>query len=431
MTVRVSDMEARARRAQKLLERGREVDLSDDDFCRRLMAHCDGIEQALLEEEPPPFDAQAIADAPHDSLVRAVYENQQGHPKKQPAAADTDAGPSAAAGGEEVAGGEAAFDQVFREFQESGPWPLPELAPMAIDEEEHAQLLEYATLTSPQQLALLFLEEWLPIELTRLAGVFSPAHLFVLTLRELCRAELTLLCQSRDADVSFEASCRLFRYEERLRARFQQHPRRGECAIDEKHPYQRCDPAQYAKLTDDERRKLAPKSKAARRDFVRAALVRNKVIEKNAPDLIEACLRRAAWWLGMAMDARTPLALFAKLSREANLFDRLSPAPPIPTTNNPQLPRAMRLPMALSLAGAFHQVRHEQSDAGRLRWASHLYRVLLARTHGVEAAAAFTPLMGAQRWPGMPDAEEGETPEIASDAAGESGEAAAGARAPP
>ncbi|MCB0220957.1 MAG: hypothetical protein KDH09_14760, partial [Chrysiogenetes bacterium] len=65
----------------------------------------------------------------------------------------------------------------------------------------------------------------------------------------------------------------------------------------------------------------------------------------------------------------------------------------------------------------------------RLKWTSRLYRVLLARTHGVEAAAAFTPVMACECWPGMPVAQESERKCIGKDAAGEVPDA--GERAPP
>ncbi|MCB0221260.1 MAG: hypothetical protein KDH09_16300, partial [Chrysiogenetes bacterium] len=65
----------------------------------------------------------------------------------------------------------------------------------------------------------------------------------------------------------------------------------------------------------------------------------------------------------------------------------------------------------------------------RLKWTSRLYRVLLARTHGVEAAAAFTPVMACECWPGMPVAQEGKGVVVEKNTAGEVPDA--GERAPP
>ncbi|MCB0219548.1 MAG: hypothetical protein KDH09_07640 [Chrysiogenetes bacterium] len=417
MAVTMAEMEARAARAGKLRARGRELAAAPDaDYCERVLALYDGIEAQLLEDPGSLLGgAEGVEEEFPSPSGRGCPEGGSGRN------AGTDSSPSSKPGPPQPGSAHAApgssprqrgehheenssFDDEFTQFQNAGPWPLPELAPMAIDEVEHEHLLKLAQLSSPQQLTLEFLEQWLPIELVRLEGVFSPAHLFVLTLREYCRAELTLLCDCHDPDISFEAACRLFRYEERLRARFQQRRARGGCALPEERPFAHCSEVEIKHLRGQEADAAAPKSEAGRAVFIRAALVRNRVIERNAPDVIEACLRRANWWLGMVMGARSPRELFGKLSREANLFDRLSPAPPIPTKKGPMRARSMCLPVAMALCNALYQVRHEGGEKSRLKWASRLYRVLLARTHGVEAAAAFTPLSGAESWPGMPKA---------------------------
>lgn len=414
MAVSMAELETRAARAAKLRARGRELAAAppDADYCERMLALYDGIEAQLMREEFDPLGggAEGIEHYPISSppLPGEMAERPEGEKRSDGPGPPQAAADAASAGSPRLRGEryeENSFlDEDFREFQHAGPWPLPELSPMAIDEAEHEHLLELAQLSSPQQLTLEFLEQWLPIELVRLEGVFSPAHLFVLTLREYCRAELTLLCDCHDPDISFEAACRLFRYEERLRARFQQRRARGGCALPEERPFAHCSEVEIKHLRGQEADAAAPKSEPARAVFIRAALVRNRVIERNAPDVIEACLRRANWWLGMVLGARSPRELFGKLSREANLFDRLSPAPPIPTKKGPMLARSMCLPVAMALCNALYQVRHEGGEKSRLKWASRLYRVLLARTHGVEAAAAFTPLSGAESWPGMPAA---------------------------
>ena len=418
MAVTMAQMEARAARAERLRARGRELAAAppDADYCERVLALYEGIEAQLMREECDPLGegVEGVEHDPIDSppLPGVMAERPEGEKRSDGPGPPQAAAGAASAGSPRLRGERyeenslpekgSVFDEDLLEFQNAGPWPLPELSPMAIDETEHEHLIKLAQLSSPQQLTLAFLEEWLPIELVRLGGVFSPAHLFVLTLREYRRAELTLLCDCHDPEISFEAACRLFRYEERLRARFQQRGARGGCALPEGRPFAHCGEAEIKYLHGQEADAAAPKSEPARAVFIRAALVRNRVIEKNAPDVIEACLRRASWWLGMVLSARSPRDLFAKLSREANLFDRLSPAPPIPAKKNPQLPRSMRLPVAMALCNALYQIRHEGGDSARLKWASRLYRVLLARTHGVEAAAAFVPLCPAGSWPGMP-----------------------------
>ena len=170
MAVNMADLARRARRADKLLERGREVDLRDEDFCRRLMAHYDGIEAALLGEEDSDLSEEALAKSEgRRALPRAGDLSNASIGTKRPL-------PDPPRHGEGMGGDNAAFDEDFREFQNAGPWPLPELAPMAIDEVEHEELQRFAHVTSPQQLTLMFLEEWLPIELRRLHGIFSPAQ---------------------------------------------------------------------------------------------------------------------------------------------------------------------------------------------------------------------------------------------------------------
>lgn len=368
MTVRTADLEARAMRAERLLLRGRSLDLdSGDDWSERVVDLFEGIDEPLAAPSP-------------------------GREEPRPRAAGREPEP------------EDDFDEIFAGFQNAGPWPLPELAPIAIDEAEHAALLDLSRITSPHDLTLAFLEEWLPVELQRLHGIFSPAHLFVLTAREYCRAEMTLLCADDDHDISFEAAARLFRYEERLRARFQQLRSRGGCELHEARPHAHCNDREARILTGEEKDAAAPRSGAGRAQFARAFLVRNRVIEKNEPDVVEALLCRSAWWLGLMLEARSPHQLFARLAREANLFDRLSPMPPIPGKGRaPVLARAAYLPVAMALCHGLYRIRHEEDARRRLKRCAWLYRVLLARTHGVEAAAAFVPLMAALRWPGMPE----------------------------
>ncbi len=58
-------------------------------------------------------------------------------------------------------------------FRESHDWPVPEVEPQALSDQELAPLLELAQTRDLARLALDLFAEWLPLERERLGGVFS------------------------------------------------------------------------------------------------------------------------------------------------------------------------------------------------------------------------------------------------------------------
>ena len=229
--------------------------------------------------------------------------------------------------------GEDPHAAALRAFRDCGPWPLPELVPYPVGDDEHAAFMALSRIESPGELALQLLEDSLRIDEAWRGRLCAPAEAFTLALRDFCRAQLTRLCCDADHDLSAAAACRLFRYEDRLHEALLRH---------------RPEPSRE------------PRARAH-------------------PAGIPALLRRAQGWFAAARHAHTPHALLRRLAREGDLIARFSPRAPSGA-------RVLRLSSAWALVRIFHELAHAREGKRRMRLTCALSRLLIPETPESRAA---------------------------------------------